>query len=94
MSRKLLSVKVNLFVKMVILFRYSVSFGKCKGKGCKRRRFFFNAFNISIYENDIAILKVKNPENLNCEQKKIWPACLPNEVCKILQRYFRFSDMR
>ena len=65
---------------MISLVRYVARFGKCKGNGCDKKRFFFNALNISIYENDIAILKVKNPETLRCEQKKIWPACLPNEV--------------
>jgi len=58
---------------------YVARFGKCKGKGCTdKRRFLFNALNVSIYENDIAILKIESPELLICEERKIWPACLPN----------------
>ena len=63
------------------IFRYVARFGKCKGKGCTdKRRFLQNALNVSIYENDIAILKLESPELLKCEEKKIWPACLPNGV--------------
>lgn len=39
-----------------------------------------NNFNINVntYENDIAIIKVKDG-SLDCKKKTIWPACLPNE---------------
>ena len=66
---------------LILFLRYVARFGKCKGKGCTdKRRFLQNALNVSIYENDIAILKLESPELLKCEEKKIWPACLPNGV--------------
>ena len=61
-------------------YSYVIRFGKCKGKSCGKERFFFNALNVSIYENDIAILKLESPQLLQCEEGKIWPACLPNGV--------------
>ena len=57
-----------------------IRFGKCIGKECGKERFLFNALNISIFENDIAILKLESPDLLQCQQRKIWPACLPNRV--------------
>ena len=45
-----------------------------------KRRFFLNKLNVTLFENDLAILKVKNPEFLECRKKIIWPACLPNKV--------------
>ena len=62
-------------------FSIVTRFGKCKGQSCERRKFLFNSLNVSIFENDIAILKLKNPEMLRCEERKVWPACLPNAVC-------------
>jgi len=35
--------------------------------------------NLNVWENDIAILKVKNGSKLECKKKSIWPACLPNK---------------
>ena len=66
---------------------YVIRFGKCKGKNCGKERFLFNALNVSIYENDIAILKVESPELLKCQQKKIWPACLPNRVKRLILNF-------
>ena len=40
-------------------------------------------YNFMTSANDIAILKVAG--NFNCEQGKIWPACLPNEEVYIFQ---------
>ena len=61
-------------------YSYVIRWGKCKGKNCGRDRFLFNALNVSIYENDIALLKLQSPQLLQCEQNNIWPACLPNGV--------------
>ena len=30
-------------------------------------------------ENDLAILKVKDPDTLECRERIIWPACLPEK---------------
>ena len=46
----------------------------------RQPRFFFNGLNLTVVENDLAVLKVKNPETLQCEERKIWPACLPEKV--------------
>merc|ERR1712106_258518 len=35
--------------------------------------------NVNVYENDIAVVKVKNGETLKCSKRTIWPACLPNK---------------
>ena len=45
-----------------------------------KRRFFLDKFNVTLFENDLAILKVKKTELLECKKKIIWPACLPNKV--------------
>lgn len=45
----------------------------------RQPRFFFNGLNLTVVENDLAVLKVKNPETLQCEERKIWPACLPEK---------------
>ena len=47
-------------------------------------RFFFNGINLTVVENDIAILQIKNKEKFKCVEKLIWPACLPSKV----SRYF------
>ena len=31
--------------------------------------------------NDLPILKVKDSETLECKERIIWPACLPEKVC-------------
>ena len=36
-------------------------------------------------EHDIAVLKVASPEQLPCQQRRIWPACLPDKVRNITQ---------
>jgi len=36
-------------------------------------------FNMTLFENDIAVMKVKNASTLQCRQDSIWPACLPNK---------------
>ena len=46
----------------------------------KQPRFFFNGLNLTVSENDLAILKVKDPETLECQERIIWPACLPEKV--------------
>ena len=43
-------------------------------------KLFFNGINFTAVENDIAVLKVRNPEDLTCTEKHIWPACLPDKV--------------
>ena len=43
-------------------------------------KFFFNGINMTVVENDIAVLKVKNPHVLKCVERQIWPACLPVKV--------------
>ena len=43
-------------------------------------KLFFNGVNFTAVENDIAVLKVKNPEDLTCTERHIWPACLPDKV--------------
>ena len=40
-------------------------------------------------ENDIAVLKVRNPEDLTCTERHIWPACLPDKVTSIDQQYIQ-----
>ena len=35
---------------------------------------------LSLFENDIAVLKFANEEDMSCRKKKVWPACLPNKV--------------
>ena len=56
-----------------------------------KRRFFLNKLNVTLFENDLAILKVKNPELLECRKKIIWPACLPNKVfSNIVSKYSMF----
>jgi len=35
--------------------------------------------NLDMWENDIAIIKVKNGSSLPCTKRTIWPACLPNK---------------
>ena len=47
----------------------------------RQPRFFFNGINLTVVENDLAILKVKDPETLECKERIIWPACLPVQVC-------------
>ena len=47
----------------------------------RQPRFFFNGINLTVVENDLAILKVKDPETLECKERIIWPACLPEKVC-------------
>ena len=42
-----------------------------------------DGLNINIWENDIAIIKVKNGSTLPCSKRSIWPACLPHPVSKI-----------
>jgi len=37
-----------------------------------------DGLNINIWENDIAIIKVKNGSTLPCSKRSIWPACLPH----------------
>ena len=34
---------------------------------------------MTLFENDIAVMKVKNASTLQCRQDSIWPACLPNK---------------
>ena len=46
----------------------------------RQPRFFFNGLNLTVVENDLAILKVKDPEKLECRERIIWPACLPEKV--------------
>ena len=43
-------------------------------------RFFINGLNLTVVENDLALLKVKDPETLECKERIIWPACLPEKV--------------
>jgi len=38
-----------------------------------------NNLNLTLSENDIAVLKVKNGEKLKCVKKIIWPVCLPTK---------------
>lgn len=42
---------------------------------------------MTVVENDIAILKVKNPHVLKCTERKIWPACLPEKVHLLIVHY-------
>ena len=35
---------------------------------------------ISLFENDLAVLKLEDDSALNCRRKRIWPACLPSMV--------------
>ena len=35
---------------------------------------------LSLFENDIAVLKFVNEEDMKCNKKIIWPACLPRKV--------------
>ena len=46
----------------------------------KQGRFLFDTLNITIFEDDIAVLKVEEPGLLQCSQETIWPACLPHQV--------------
>jgi hypothetical protein len=43
---------------------------------------------LSLFENDIAVFKFDNAEDMKCRKKKVWPACLPSKVgmekCKIM----------
>ena len=50
----------------------------------RQPRLFFNGVNLTVVENDLAILRVKNPESLKCRERIIWPACLPEQVSMIL----------
>jgi len=34
---------------------------------------------LSLFENDIAVFKFVNEEDMKCSKKKIWPACLPRK---------------
>jgi len=34
---------------------------------------------LSLFENDIAVLKFENEEDMKCTKKRIWPACLPRK---------------
>ena len=35
---------------------------------------------LSLFENDIAVFKFDNAEDMQCRKKKVWPACLPSKV--------------
>ena len=50
-------------------------------------KFFFNGINLTVVENDIAILQIKNKEKFKCVEKLIWPACLPSTVSILRQNY-------
>ena len=39
-----------------------------------------NYLYVNVWENDIAVIKIKNGTNLHCKKRQIWPGCLPNEV--------------
>lgn len=39
-----------------------------------------NSLNVNAWENDIAVIKVKNESALSCNKGTIWPACLPNKM--------------
>ena len=51
-------------------------------------KFFFNGINMTVWENDIAILKISDPGDPICVQeetfgfitKHVRPACLPKKV--------------
>jgi len=34
---------------------------------------------LSLFENDVAVLKFSNEEDMQCRKKQVWPACLPNK---------------
>ena len=34
---------------------------------------------VTHFENDIAVIKLKNASSLQCKRESIWPACLPNK---------------
>eukprot|EP00091_Calanus_sinicus_P024735 TRINITY_DN9050_c0_g1_i1.p1 TRINITY_DN9050_c0_g1~~TRINITY_DN9050_c0_g1_i1.p1 ORF type:complete len:197 (-),score=35.62 TRINITY_DN9050_c0_g1_i1:87-677(-) len=38
-----------------------------------------NNLNLTTWENDIAVLKVKDGSALECKKEAIWPACLPRK---------------
>jgi len=38
-----------------------------------------DSVNINVWENDIAVIKVKNGSSLPCSKRTIWPACLPHQ---------------
>ena len=50
-------------------------------------RFFINGLNLTVVENDLALLKVKDPETLECKERIIWPACLPEKVQCLKYKY-------
>ena len=35
--------------------------------------------DVNLAENDIAIIKLKSPESLSCQENIVWPACLPED---------------
>ena len=57
----------------------------------RQPRLFFNGVTLTVVENDLAILKVKNPESLKCRERIIWPACLPEQVRKEAEFFFKYS---
>ena len=48
--------------------------------GGRAARLFLPWLNLTVVEHDIAVLKVASPEQLPCQQRRIWPACLPDKV--------------
>merc|ERR1712106_239253 len=38
-----------------------------------------NLLNVTLFENDIAVIKVKNASDLQCRKDSVWPACPPNK---------------
>ena len=53
--------------------------------GGRAARLFLPWLNLTVVEHDIAVLKVASPEQLPCQQRRIWPACLPDKVRNITQ---------
>ena len=46
----------------------------------RQPKLFLPSMNLTVVENDIAILWLMNPESLECRERIIWPVCLPEQV--------------